>query len=228
MEEVWKTIPGLRCYEASDLGHIRRIGATKPLKGSCDRDGYMQVRLSENNIQFTKKVHRLVALSFLENPNNYPMVNHKNEIRDDNRVDNLEWCSAKYNSHYSAKNIYHDSIIHRMKPVVRYDCDWRKTEEYRVIKPYWVVRFFQNNSNIIDVKDLASCLAGRTDLLKGYINTQRIILKPYTHVLFVKGYPKGNKPSVEKEIESITIGRPKKGMCPDKWLDTEFFIIKFE
>lgn len=103
MEEVWKTIPGLRCYEASDLGHIRRIGATKPLKGSCDRDGYMQVRLSENNIQFTKKVHRLVALSFLENPNNYPMVNHKNEIRDDNRVDNLEWCSAKYNSHYSAQ-----------------------------------------------------------------------------------------------------------------------------
>lgn len=103
-----------------------------------------------------------------------------------------------------------------------------RTEEYRVIKPYWVVRFFQNNNNIVDVKDLASCLAGRTDLLKGYINTQRIILKPYTHVLFVKGYPKGNKPSVEKEIESISIGRPKKGMCPDNWLDTEFFIIKFK
>lgn len=130
MEEVWKTIPGLRCYEASDLGHIRRIGATKPLKGSCDRDGYMQVRLSENNIQFTKKVHRLVALSFLENPNNYPMVNHKNEIRDDNRVDNLEWCSAKYNSHYSAKNIYHDSIIHRMKPVVQYDLNLNKIREF--------------------------------------------------------------------------------------------------
>ena len=103
-----------------------------------------------------------------------------------------------------------------------------KTEEYRVIKPYWVTRLFQNNSNVADVKDLASCLAGRTDLLKGYINTQRIILKPYTHVLFVKGYPKGNKPSVEKEIESITIGKPKKGLCPDKWLDTEFFIIKFK
>jgi hypothetical protein len=102
-----------------------------------------------------------------------------------------------------------------------------KTEEYRVIKPYWVTRLFQNNSNVADVKDLASCLAGRTDLLKGYINTQRIILKPYTHVLFVKGYPKGNKPSVEKEIESISIGRPKKGMCPDNWLDTEFFVIKF-
>ena len=103
-----------------------------------------------------------------------------------------------------------------------------KTEEYRVIKPYWVTRLFQNNSNVADVKDLASCLAGRTDLLKGYINTQRIILKPYTHVLFVKGYPKGNKPSIEKKIESITIGKPKKGLCPDKWLDKEFFVIKFE
>lgn len=103
-----------------------------------------------------------------------------------------------------------------------------KTEEYRIIKPYWIVRFFQNNNNIVDVKDLASCLAGRTDLLKGYINTQRIILKPYTHVLFVKGYPKGNKPSVEKEIESISIGKPKKGLCPDKWLDKEFFVIKFK
>lgn len=103
-----------------------------------------------------------------------------------------------------------------------------KTEEYRVIKPYWVTRLFQNNSNVADVKDLASCLAGRTDLLKGYINTQRIILKPYTHVLFVKGYPKGNKPSIEKEIESITIGKPKKGLCPDKWLDKEFFVIKFK
>lgn len=74
MEEVWKTIPDLRCYEASDLGHIRRIGATKPLKGSCNKEGYVQVRLSENNIQFAKKVHRLVALAFLENPNKLPDV----------------------------------------------------------------------------------------------------------------------------------------------------------
>lgn len=104
----------------------------------------------------------------------------------------------------------------------------QKTEEYRVIKPYWVARLFQNNSNIVDVQDLASCLEGRIDLLKGYINTQRIILKPYTHILFVRGYPKGNKPSVEKEIESITIGKPRKGLCPDEWLDHEFFIIKFK
>ena len=102
-----------------------------------------------------------------------------------------------------------------------------KTEEYREIKPYWVERLFQNNSNIVDMKYLASGLAGRTDLLKKYNDAQRIVLKQYTHVLFINGYRK-DSPRIEKEIESITIGKPKKGLCPDKWLDTEFFIIKFK
>lgn len=102
-----------------------------------------------------------------------------------------------------------------------------KTEEYREIKPYWVARLFQNNSNIVDVQYLATALAGRADLLKKYIDTERIVLKQYTHVLFINGYRKDSS-RIEKEIESITIGKPKKGLCPDKWLDTEFFIIKFK
>ena len=51
--------------------------------------------------------------------------------------------------------------------------------------------------------------------------------KPFTHVLFINGYRKDSS-RIEKEIESITIGKPKKGLCPDKWLGTEFFIIKFK
>ena len=102
-----------------------------------------------------------------------------------------------------------------------------KTEEYREIKPYWVARLLQNNSNIVDVRHLALALEGRTDLLKKYIDAQRIVLKQYTHVLFINGYRK-DSPRIEKEIESIGIGKPKKGLCPDNWLDTEFFIIKFK
>ena len=117
--------------------------------------------------------------------------------------------------------------VHLAEPWYSMIVSANKMEEYRVIKPYWVARLFQNNSNIVNVKDLASCLAGRTDLLKGYINTQRIILKPYTHVLFINGYRK-DSPRIEKEIERITIGKPKKGLCPDKWLDKELFVIKFE
>ena len=71
---------------------------------------------------------------------------------------------------------------------------------------------------------LASGLAGRTDLLKKYIGAQRIVLKQYTHVLFINGYRK-DSPRIEKEIESITIGKPKKGLCPDKWLGTEFLLL---
>ena len=105
--------------------------------------------------------------------------------------------------------------------------DDKKNEEYREVKPYWIARLFQDNSNIVDVRNLASALAGRTDLLKKYIDAQRIVLKQYTHVLFINGYRK-DSPRIEKEIESITIGKPKKGWCSDEWLDTEFFIIKFK
>lgn len=100
-----------------------------------------------------------------------------------------------------------------------------KTEEYRVIKEYWVKR-------IIDVRKLhrgtayiLRCLKNNDPMLKNDI----ILLLgiPYTHVLFINGYRK-DSPRIEKEIESITIGKPKKGLCPDKWLGTEFFIIKFK
>lgn len=89
-----------------------------------------------------------------------------------------------------------------------------KTEEYREIKPYWIKRLTTNCEVLYDV-------AAET-------HYGEVLYRPYTHVLFVKGYPKGNKPSVEKKIVDITIGNPKKGLCPDKWLDKEFFVIKFE
>lgn len=100
-----------------------------------------------------------------------------------------------------------------------------KKEEYRVIKEYWVKR-------IIDVRKLhrgtayiLRCLKGNDPMLKNDIILQLGI--PYTHVLFINGYRK-DSPRIEKEIESITIDKPKKGLCPEKWLDTEFFIIKFK
>ena len=98
-----------------------------------------------------------------------------------------------------------------------------KNEEYREIKPYWVARLFQNNSNIVDVRHLALALAGRTDLLKKYIDAQRIVLKQYTHVLFINGC-KGS-PRIEKKIESITIGKPKKGLCSDNGLILSFLSL---
>lgn len=87
-----------------------------------------------------------------------------------------------------------------------------KTEEYREIKPYWIKRLTTNCEVAYDVAAETYC--------------GKVLYRPYIHVLFINGYRK-DSPRIEKEIESISIGRPKKGMCPDKWLDTEFFVIKF-
>lgn len=88
-----------------------------------------------------------------------------------------------------------------------------KTEEYREIKPYWIKRLTTNCEVAYDVAAETHC--------------GEVLYRPYTHVLFINGYRK-DSPRIEKEIVSITIGKPKKGLCPDKWLDAEFFIIKFE
>ena len=94
-----------------------------------------------------------------------------------------------------------------------------KTEEYREIKPYWASRLVNQQAESGDVL---------FDEFGGYCRViGKLEYKPYTHVLFINGYRK-DSPRIEKEIESITIGKPKKGLCPDKWLDTEFFIIKFK
>ena len=103
----------------------------------------------------------------------------------------------------------------------------RKTEEYRVPKSYWIKRLLAANSVNTDMKTRAEAIDGRVDIIRQSIRTNFMRFKPYTHVLFINGYRKGS-PRIEKEIDSITIGKPKKGMCPDKWLDAEFFIIKFK
>lgn len=102
-----------------------------------------------------------------------------------------------------------------------------KTEEYRVPKSYWIKRLLAANSDNTDMKTRAEAIDGRVDIIRQSIRTNFMRFKPYTHVLFINGYRKGS-PRIEKEIDSITIGKPKKGMCPDKWLDAEFFIIKFK
>lgn len=101
-----------------------------------------------------------------------------------------------------------------------------KTEEYRVPKSYWIKRLLVPNSDSTDMKLWAEAIDGRVDIIRQYIRINFMSFKPFTHVLFINGYRK-DSPRIKKKIESITIGKPKKGLCPDNWLDTEFFVIKF-
>lgn len=110
--EVWKSyFDGY--YEVSDSGKVRSIALwssryKKVIKRKCpfelkqetSRDGYKRVVLCQNGKHYHFFVHRLVAELFVENPNGYKFVNHKDENTANNHADNLEWCTSKYNSNY--------------------------------------------------------------------------------------------------------------------------------
>lgn len=100
-KEIWKEIDGLEgLYEVSTKGRVRKLKNGRILTGYCNKDGYQIVNLKNKPYP----VHRLMALTFLPNPNNLPEVNHKNEVKNDNDISNLEWCTKSYNVNYSIHN----------------------------------------------------------------------------------------------------------------------------
>ena len=98
--ERWMKIKGYENYSVSSEGRVRNDKRGRLLNGRCDRNGYMRVYIRAGSERKYMYVHRLVALHFIPNPDNLPQVNHLNEIKTDNRVENLEWCTAKYNMNY--------------------------------------------------------------------------------------------------------------------------------
>ena len=110
MNEEWRDIPGYEgLYQVSNLGRVKsleKIDARgwhrkeKILVQIDNMHGYYQLMLYKNKNKKKISVHRLVALAFIPNPNNYPCVNHKDENKHNNNADNLEWCTHKYNNNY--------------------------------------------------------------------------------------------------------------------------------
>ena len=113
MKEIWKDVVGYEgYYEVSNQGRVRRLyrqrwKACVPKTHEKEKElaqwkvnRYPTVVLKKNGDKKFMSVHRLVAMAFLTNPKNLPEVNHKDETRDNNRVENLEWCTRKYNINY--------------------------------------------------------------------------------------------------------------------------------
>lgn len=104
MEEIWLPVKDFESqYLVSNTGKVFSI-KHKREKVLQDCRGYKIVNLCKNGKVNKKQVHRLVAEAFISNPNNLPQVNHKDENRSNNNVDNLEWCTAKYNCNYGTRN----------------------------------------------------------------------------------------------------------------------------
>ena len=101
MKEIWKDIIGFEgIYEISNLGRIRRIKTGRILSTRRSDGWYITVTLYKDKKRYGKSLHRLVSEAFIPNPDILPEVNHRDEDKTNNRVDNLEWCDRSYNNNY--------------------------------------------------------------------------------------------------------------------------------
>lgn len=178
--EIWKPVENYEgLYEVSNLGRIKSLERTvwnkgrgyyktvpeRTLKGVSDKDSYLVVYLCKNGKSKTHKVHRLVAEAFIPNPNNLPLINHKNEDKTDNKVENLEWCSYSYNNTYNdkAKKIGRKlrNDPKRSKPIIGVD----KVTGLKVEFPSTMEASRQTG---IDHRRINACLKGRGKSAKGF------------------------------------------------------------
>ena len=140
MKELWKDISGYEgVYQISNLGRVKRLAyiseisprgykqymhfSEKILKPYTDKSGYVYTHLSKAGKTNAYLLHRLVAETFIPNPDNLPVVNHKDENKSNNCVDNLEWCTQQYNASYGNGAISRRNTIRKLqgKEIEQYD-----------------------------------------------------------------------------------------------------------
>ena len=107
MDEIWHDIDGYEgLYQISNKGRVKSLykGSERILKPWDNGCGYLLVTLYKNGVAFSKSIHRLVAISFITNPNNLPEINHKDENKKNNCGENLEWLTRRDNINYGTRN----------------------------------------------------------------------------------------------------------------------------
>lgn len=124
--EVWKPVVGYESrYLVSNMGRVFSLIKDKMLSMSKLNTGYLVVTLYDGSTKKNTYIHRIVAQAFLDNPNNLPEVNHKDEDKSNNMVDNLEWCTSKYNSNFGTRTTRLSSTLSKKKtmPIGQYDTE---------------------------------------------------------------------------------------------------------
>lgn len=107
--EEWKPISGYEdLYQVSNWGRVKSLNYNKTkqeqiLKQATNKQGYQQICLFKDGKGKTFQVHRLVTNAFIPNPNNLPQVNHIDEVKTNNHISNLEWCTAEYNTNFGTR-----------------------------------------------------------------------------------------------------------------------------
>lgn len=122
---MWKTIPGYPDYDITEYGEIRDNRNDRILPQFNDKDGYKLANLYSKST----RVHRLVARTYIDNPHNYPVVNHKDFCKTNNYVENLEWCTHSWNSKHSYTNSHRaDSVKEWAKQIQPLAAEASKTK----------------------------------------------------------------------------------------------------
>lgn len=131
MFSAMKKVSDFEGYFVTPNGKIfsNKYGSLRELSQIPDKKGYLTVHLYKDGKMYTKFVHQLVAKAFIENPNNYTCVNHKDETFNNNDVSNLEWCSHKYNSNYGS-NISRMRKSKTFRTIYQYSLDGKFIKEW--------------------------------------------------------------------------------------------------
>lgn len=167
MEEIWKDIEGYEgLYQVSNMGKVKSVRRNIILRQGIT-NGYKKAALYKNKKGYKHfLIHRLVAIAFIPNPDNLPQINHKDENKTNNCVNNLEWCTQEYNQNYgtinirkSQKQLNHKNIS---KPVLQY------TLEGIFIKEWKSIRDIERMTGY-DSSHISRCCRGKHAYAYGYL-----------------------------------------------------------
>lgn len=124
----WKCITDYPNYKISDTGLVYNCITKSYKKPRKDKDGYLTVSLWKDGFEKNYKIHRLVALHFVDGYFDGAVVNHKDEDKENNHYSNLEWCTIHYNNHYNGK------VARTFKPILMYTLDGDFVREFESIR----------------------------------------------------------------------------------------------